>query len=1085
MMTLAPKKDGGPNTKFFESPETISLFDGIRSWLQKNCKKYVQTDPPTNKGLAALVIQMIQFQEDNLGKNVSKPPLTRLPMRCFLDFKPGGALCHLLATAYKFKIDQGWRRFDFQSPSRMDRNVEMFMTVEKTLIQNKCLIMPVVYVRPEVDKTVANKIKDIIKRHQGSLTDNEEEATHIIYPPCDPFEEEYARPTMKRDRMVLLHWYYFPDSHDTWVNIELPVEPPDSPIPHAGPWRVAAMWALDLEQYNEWMTEEDYEVDENGRKKVHKLRLSVEDLMSQSDPDRTKKKIKRKRSPSPPPKPIKRKSGRSPAVGVSKKHKGEEESDDLTKDMEEPPAEPNIQEVTILKPGSSSKKDSDLQPIKGGTVTDLDEETEKGEDSQTGKNSETNTQEFSNKDDGQEDNVTEQTHHIIIPSYSAWFDYNSIHTVEKRALPEFFNGKNKSKTPEIYLAYRNFMIDTYRLNPTEYITSTACRRNLAGDVCAIMRVHAFLEQWGLINYQVDADSRPTPMGPPPTSHFHVLSDTPSGLQPINPPKTPQPSAAKTLLDLDKKDSLKKPDIDPGTNFGLKLDQYARKPAALRNKTAASLTREWTEQETLLLLEGLELYKDDWNKVCEHVGSRTQDECILHFLRLPIEDPYLEDHEAGGGALGPLAYQPIPFSKAGNPIMSTVAFLASVVDPRVAASAAKAAMEEFASIKDEVPAALMDAHVKNVEASSTEGKFDPSAGLAQSGIAGTVPEKEDEPSEKDKKEGDKETEDKPSETEESQKKEAVEKSETVEGEKKESGSGTTTPAPGAAAVPTTTTTTTATTAATAALTTTSSTTTTSAASTTSTATTTTSTTTTTSDVKELKEIKENGEEEKSAAKPSEVKDEQKEEDATSLETESERLVKDAQLQSAAAAALAAAAVKAKHLAAVEERKIKSLVALLVETQMKKLEIKLRHFEELETTMEREREGLEYQRQQLIQERQQFHLEQLKAAEFRARQQAQQRFASEQGAASWGPATGQAVPQQNTVPSPAPPTPAASAAGEQSTGPITPSTTPTPPSPQAVPSTSSPSVQTAPVPPLHPAAASSPSPGPPQPSPQTPA
>jgi len=35
-------------------------------------------------------------------------------------------------------------------------------------------------------------------------------------------------------------------------------------------------------------------------------------------------------------------------------------------------------------------------------------------------------------------------------------------------------------------------------------------------------------------------------------------------------------------------------------------------------------------------------------------------------------------------------------------MSTVAFLASVVDPRVASAAAKAAMEEFARIKDEVP-----------------------------------------------------------------------------------------------------------------------------------------------------------------------------------------------------------------------------------------------------------------------------------------------------------------------------------------------------------------------------------------------
>lgn len=34
-------------------------------------------------------------------------------MKCFLDFKPGGGLCHILATAYRFKQEQGWRRFDF------------------------------------------------------------------------------------------------------------------------------------------------------------------------------------------------------------------------------------------------------------------------------------------------------------------------------------------------------------------------------------------------------------------------------------------------------------------------------------------------------------------------------------------------------------------------------------------------------------------------------------------------------------------------------------------------------------------------------------------------------------------------------------------------------------------------------------------------------------------------------------------------------------------------------------------------------------------------------------------------------------
>ena len=57
--------------------------------------------------------------------------------------------------------------------------------------------------------------------------------------------------------------------------------------------------------------------------------------------------------------------------------------------------------------------------------------------------------------------------------------------------------------------------------------------------------------------------------------------------------------------------------------------------------------------------------------------------------------------------------PIPFSKSGNPVMTTVAFLASVVNPRVAAAAAKAAIEEFSSMKDEVPQHLVDAHVKKV------------------------------------------------------------------------------------------------------------------------------------------------------------------------------------------------------------------------------------------------------------------------------------------------------------------------------------------------------------------------------------
>lgn len=100
------------------------------------------------------------------------------------------------------------------------------------------------------------------------------------------------------------------------------------------------------------------------------------------------------------------------------------------------------------------------------------------------------------------EHLISQTHSIVLPSYSTWFDMNAVHSIERKALPEFFNNRNRSKTPAVYKDYRDFMINTYRLNPIEYLTVTACRRNLAGDVCAIMRVHAFLEQWGLINYQV-------------------------------------------------------------------------------------------------------------------------------------------------------------------------------------------------------------------------------------------------------------------------------------------------------------------------------------------------------------------------------------------------------------------------------------------------------------------------------------------------------------------------------------------------------------------------------------------------------
>ena len=45
--------------------------------------------------------------------------------------------------------------------------------------------------------------------------------------------------------------------------------------------------------------------------------------------------------------------------------------------------------------------------------------------------------------------MEEQSNIIIVPSTAAWFDYTSLHEIEVRALPEFFNGKNRNKAPEM------------------------------------------------------------------------------------------------------------------------------------------------------------------------------------------------------------------------------------------------------------------------------------------------------------------------------------------------------------------------------------------------------------------------------------------------------------------------------------------------------------------------------------------------------------------------------------------------------------------------------------------------------------
>ena len=69
-------------------------------------------------------------------------------------------------------------------------------------------------------------------------------------------------------------------------------------------------------------------------------------------------------------------------------------------------------------------------------------------------------------------------------------------------------------------------------------------------------------------------------------------------------------------------------------------------------------------------------------------------------------------------------------------MTTVAFLASAVDPQVASAAAKAALEEFTKQQFDIPSHIQQAHQDQVMKHKEEtGKCDPEFGLDKAGIAG--------------------------------------------------------------------------------------------------------------------------------------------------------------------------------------------------------------------------------------------------------------------------------------------------------------------------------------------------------------
>lgn len=315
--------------------------------------------------------------------------------------------------------------------------------------------------------------------------------------------------------------------------------------------------------------------------------------------------------------------------------------------------------------------------------------------------------------------LAKQTHTVIIPSFANWFKLDDINQIEKNSLPEFFNDSSRFKSPKAYKDVRNFMINTYRLSPYEYLTITAVRRNIAMDIASIVKIHSFLETWGLINYQIDPRSKPSLIGPSFTGHFQIILDTPNGLKPclnnelidtkfIKKNQNDENTNDTTLTEkiYHSKEIAVKDYPDNSINLSLRKNIYdstqdfnilqKSNKNSINNKqlqktyvchTCGNDTiniryhnlrarninicsncfqsgrfsanfqatdfirlnnnyksnKSWSDQELLLLLEGIEMFEDQWDLIVEHIGgNKNLEDCVEKFLTLPIEDNYIND-----------------------------------------------------------------------------------------------------------------------------------------------------------------------------------------------------------------------------------------------------------------------------------------------------------------------------------------------------------------------------------------------------------------------------------------------------------
>jgi SWI/SNF related-matrix-associated actin-dependent regulator of chromatin subfamily C len=267
-----------------------------------------------------------------------------------------------------------------------------------------------------------------------------------------------------------------------------------------------------------------------------------------------------------------------------------------------------------------------------------------------------------------------------------WFTLERISAIEKVSLEDVLDALGEER----YREARNKIVQAYDGGERPMSMSRAI--GIAGvDLAVLLRLFAFLETWGIINFRSLLEDGCKEHGKGNLKGCKEAEEDKLDLKHIFQISKCECSGEGRWLS------------SSGVVVCTECYKYGKLPpkhsqSDFHEITDVILGNMWSKHEELLLLEGILRFGDQWGLVSGHVGTKNRDQCIFHFLNMPILENTLSKVDFDVG---------IPFRAAENPVMCLVAFLCAIVHPSVGAESARLAMMNVGSSKEAVVDAILE------------------------------------------------------------------------------------------------------------------------------------------------------------------------------------------------------------------------------------------------------------------------------------------------------------------------------------------------------------------------------------------